>query len=485
MIELRIGDLVAAPQTVVIVYDEGGARAGLAAQTLRRLGYTNATVLDGGSRAWLEAGGQLVQGRNVPSKTFAERMFEEVEVPQITAEALSEWKAAGKPYVLCDIRAPEEHRIGHVPHAHNVPGVEVAALAGDLAAKRVPVIVHCAGRTRSILACQTLRELGLSEVYALKNGTMGWTLAGFELERSVAPSPLAPTAQSSADGARRSRELAAQAGVTAVTAAELSQLLTRRAAGEINCYVFDARQTQPYALEHIRGALALPGGQAVLFADDHVAVRAARIVFVDDGGGQAHVTAYWFRRLGYPHVSVLEGGIAAWREHGGAVEAGNGRTAPLMLREAQAQASPMEPLRLQELIAADPTLRIVDVNTSKNFAAGHIAGARWVSRGWLEPRADEMLPVRDEAVAVVCQNGIQSAYAGATLKALGYPNVHVLAGGLQAWKKAGLPLAASVAPSADDVVKSPYERTKEDMVSYLNWEQQLAKSSVSNDKERP
>ena len=41
-----------------------------------------------------------------------------------------------------------------------------------------------------------------------------------------------------------------------------------------------------------------------------------------------------------------------------------------------------------------------------------------------------------EPVVVVCQNGIQSAYAGAALKSLGYTNVSVLAGGLRAWQKA-------------------------------------------------
>ena len=57
------------------------------------------------------------------------------------------------------------------------------------------VVVNCAGRTRSIIGCQSLRNAGIpNRVVALKDGTMGWDLAGFECERGsdrvgAAPSP--------------------------------------------------------------------------------------------------------------------------------------------------------------------------------------------------------------------------------------------------------------------------------------------------------
>jgi rhodanese-related sulfurtransferase len=359
-----------------------------------------------------------------------------------------------------------------------VPGVEVTLIAQALEQKGVPVVVHCAGRTRSILACQTLRDLGLNDVYALKNGTMGWTLAGFELAKETEAAFEASSPAARTEGARRARKLAEQQGVEYIDAAQLAQWLAKATAGEMNCYAFDARLADAYTAGHIPGSKTLPGGQAFLFADDNAAVRRAPIVFIDDEEAQASMAAYWFRRLGYPRVCVLAGGIAAWQKHTGAVlETGRGRVAPLQLEEMRTQTQQIGAAALSARIAAEPELRVLDVNTSKNFAAGHIRGARWVSRGWLEPRAEELLPGKQQPVAVVCQNGVQSAYAGATLRALGYESVSVLAGGLAAWKKAGLALetgAPAAGAGSADVVKNPYERTKEDMVKYLHWEEQLA-----------
>ena len=58
-----------------------------------------------------------------------------------------------------------------------MPGAELGLRAWELAEPDTTVVVHCAGRTRSILGAGTLRRLGLPNVYALKNGTMGWQLA--------------------------------------------------------------------------------------------------------------------------------------------------------------------------------------------------------------------------------------------------------------------------------------------------------------------
>ena len=47
--------------------------------------------------------------------------------------------------------------------------------------------MNCAGRTRSIIGTQSLTNAGLpNRVVALRNGTIGWTLAGFDLDRGQA-----------------------------------------------------------------------------------------------------------------------------------------------------------------------------------------------------------------------------------------------------------------------------------------------------------
>src|SRR6185295_19809201 len=110
--------------------------------------------------------------------------------------------------VILDSRPLEEYRRMSIPGGIDVPGAELAWRVHDL----VPdpdtlVVVNCAGRTRSIIGCQSLRNAGIAnKVVALKDGTMGWDLAGFECERGatrVAPPPSGGGRQKALQAAER------------------------------------------------------------------------------------------------------------------------------------------------------------------------------------------------------------------------------------------------------------------------------------------
>ncbi len=128
----------------------------------------------------------------------------------------------------------------------------------------------------------------------------------------------------------------------------------------------------------------------------------------------------------------------------------------------------------QELQASSPTVIFVD--TSQDFARGHVPGARWVPRGWLEFWIGDIVPSKSTPVAATCVDGRGAALAGATLKELGYQNVSVLDGGMSAWQKAGLPvekgLSGVMAPPTDVVLAGP-DRNFADMQNYLRWEEAL------------
>ena len=337
-----------------MLVDEGGGRAALAAATLARLGYTDARVLDGGTRRWAADGLALDTGSNVPSKLFGERVFEERDVPQLPVEEFERWSREGRRFRVVDIRTPDEYKLARIPGAWGGFGVDVGLSANDLAALDLPVVVHCAGRTRSIIACQTLRELGVPEVHALRNGTMGWTLAGFELERAPSDRLLVPTPASRAAALAKAEALGTREGATRVDAGTLADWIARRDEGAMNLYVFDVRQVADFVAGHVPGARTLPGGLAVQRTDEFVAVRAAPIVLVDDGEARAWITATWLRRMGFPRVHVLAGGLEAWAASGRPVERGRPRAAPLGLAEAKARAHPLAPAALKDWLAAHP-----------------------------------------------------------------------------------------------------------------------------------
>ncbi|MGZ8254734.1 MAG: rhodanese-like domain-containing protein [Burkholderiaceae bacterium] len=79
---------------------------------------------------------------------------------------------------------------------------------------------------------------------------------------------------------------------------------------------------------------------------------------------------------------------------------------------------------------------VVDVRTPQEFATGSLPGARNVA----VDKVDEKVIKKDKPLIVVCATGSRAGKAAAQLRARGYGEVYVLAGGLAAWREAGLPI---------------------------------------------
>jgi rhodanese-related sulfurtransferase len=312
--------------------------------------------------------------------------------------------------------------------------------------------------------------MGLSNVMSLKNGTAGWTLAGFELERGAdrtdLPQPTAANRNVAEAYATRIME------EDAVSRIGIDQLQCRP---DTECvYLVDVRTRSEYLEGHIPGFWWFPGGQAVQRADDVVAVRSAEIVFCCDGLVRAAVTASWFRQMGFPRVSVLDGGIGAWRARGLPLSLGPDEPPVFGLDEALADTriARLSPI---ELAQSDGST-VLSVETSRQFARGHVPGARWLSRSWLELRIDTFVPELSAPVVVTDSDGRSAALAALTLVELGYRDVGRLDGGMRAWRAAGLPVEqglSGVMQPPDDVVPSGLERSAAETIEYLRWETSL------------
>jgi rhodanese-related sulfurtransferase len=81
---------------------------------------------------------------------------------------------------------------------------------------------------------------------------------------------------------------------------------------------------------------------------------------------------------------------------------------------------------------------IVDVRTAQEFATGSLPGARNIT---VDKIGEKMRDIKkDKPLIVVCATGSRAGRAAAQLRASGYGEVYVLAGGLAAWREAGLPI---------------------------------------------
>lgn len=85
---------------------------------------------------------------------------------------------------------------------------------------------------------------------------------------------------------------------------------------------------------------------------------------------------------------------------------------------------------------------LIDVREESDWRLGHAAGARHLSRGIIELEIEEQAPNLDQPIICYCGGGSRSALVAESLQKMGYTNVKSMAGGIGAWKTAGLPIAS-------------------------------------------
>ena len=84
---------------------------------------------------------------------------------------------------------------------------------------------------------------------------------------------------------------------------------------------------------------------------------------------------------------------------------------------------------------------VVDLSAVTDYEKGHIAGSRHVAPSQFDPENKDLAKAKDLQIVTVCKNGMESGKAAKRLVKAGFSNVATLAGGINAWKQAELPLA--------------------------------------------
>jgi molybdopterin/thiamine biosynthesis adenylyltransferase/rhodanese-related sulfurtransferase len=107
------------------------------------------------------------------------------------------------------------------------------------------------------------------------------------------------------------------------------------------------------------------------------------------------------------------------------------------IKQVKAEIDEVDPSAVSEILGADGVV-IVDVRESDEWDAGHIPGAKFVTRGHLESRIEGAAPDRSARVILYCASGNRSALAAKTMvEDLGYERVESMTGGYTLWKDRG------------------------------------------------
>jgi len=114
------------------------------------------------------------------AKTIRDLMAESRQaVPEWTPDDVRQRTSNGGGFTLVDVREKEEYREGHLPGAVSVPrGFLDMRIEETVPDKNAPIVLYCAGGTRSLLAGRTLKEMGYTNVVSMSGGFGGWKGAG-------------------------------------------------------------------------------------------------------------------------------------------------------------------------------------------------------------------------------------------------------------------------------------------------------------------
>jgi rhodanese-related sulfurtransferase len=143
-------------------------------------------------------------------------------------------------------------------------------------------------------------------------------------------------------------------------------------------------------------------------------------------------------------LAVVSGGLLLW---------------PMLSKRGNSEA--LSPLEATQLINHRNAI-IVDVRDEKDFAVGSLAGARNIPNDKLKDRVGELARFKARPVLVICAAGQQSSRALAAFKEQGFAEAYSLAGGINAWKQAALPLVQAGRDNARPAAKEPSRKVKND-----------------------
>jgi rhodanese-related sulfurtransferase len=463
-LELLVPRLVPRRDCRVVLLDDGDGVAAKAACRLAALGYAALHVLDGGIAAWSAAGHPLFPSTNVPSKAFAEIVEIERHTPHVTPEELDRLRREGRKHVVLDSRTVEEFNRFHVPGAVSCPGAELVHRFEDLVADPdMLVVVSCAGRTRSIIGAQSLIAAGVpNRVVSLQGGTQAWRLSGLDLERNT-EAALGPVSAGAVAAAQRRAEAVAER--FRVRRIDHSTLAAWQADPARTTYVLDVRTPQEYLAGHLPGSLSAEGGQLVQAIDRWVGTRGARLVLVDDVDVRAVMTAQWLMQLGWDAV-VLDRPFDGKSPESGAGE--GAASVPDVLRIGIPEAGHW----------LDAGAGAVVIGPSAEYREAHPEEAVWAIRPRLDRLPSGVLGA--SRIVMFADDPITGALAAADLAEIAAGAVALVDGGVDGWRAAGKPFAASLDDPPDseriDYVFWNHDRhagNEAAMRAYLRWETEL------------
>lgn len=444
----------------MVVYCASGHRGGMVMAGLRMLGYTNVRNLGGGTGAWVKAELPLVKDALAAPAAISTPIIEDqllyttindyfTTLPEgfysVKADALNTMLVESAP-LLVDVRSEAEiKKDGYIEGSVAIPFLDLLTSLDKMPAdKAAPVVVYCASGHRGGIAIMSLRMLGYTNVSNLAGGLGAWKAAKLPVAGTF-DMPVAVGAFITA--------LPADQGFYSIAPAKLNEMLAETAP-----FILDVREASEIETAgYIAGSVNIPT-RDVLKNLDKLPAQDQKIVVTCGSGHRGSFVMMSLRLLGYTDVVNLGGGIGGWAKAELALEksapvaaAATGATptvdaAALAALDAMITAMPegfgvVKAADLNVELASEAKPVIVDVRTAEEVAADSaIEGSLFIPITELTARLAELPQDKATPVVITCKSGHRGGMAMFYLQSLGYTNVRNIAGGVNGWIAAELPV---------------------------------------------
>lgn len=451
-------DKLPAPDQPIVIYCASGHRGALVLSALKLLGYTNVRNLGGGLGAWKKANLPVVTGSMPPAPQAGkapeikdQALYNVLNdflsnLPEgfytVKADKLNADMVEGKKLVLIDVRTPKEVETeGYIAGAIQLPFSEFMSHLNELPTD-TPLVIYCASGHRGAIIMMGLRLLGY-EAVNLAGGLNAWKAAQLPVEGAV-------------DWNATWKDFLTNLpkDFYAISAADLNAALADKPP-----FLLDVRETAELEKDgYIEGAIHIPVREVLKNLDKLPAQDQPIVIYCASGHRGALVMAA-LRLLGYTDVRNLGGGLNAWKKANLPVVTGNlpaapaAGTAPEIKNQALFKGLDdflsnlpenfytIKAPDLQAALGEANKPFVLDVRTADELKAdGYIEGSVHIPVNELFARLGELPQDKSTPMVVVCKSGHRGALAMMALRMIGYSNVSNLAGGLNAWIAAQLPV---------------------------------------------
>lgn len=361
-------------------------------------------------------------------------------------DALNTAIESDRPPVVIDVRPPLDYADAHVPSATLVPRRLLEfRLPTRVPCRSTPIVVCDQRGERAPFDADWLEHLGYHDVSYLEGGVEAWRAARMPTVEAVDG---VPTTALHVESKRFGEQVLAEEAVPQLAPAELHR---RLADDPDDLLLVDVRVPEEYRDGTIPGAVNAEG---VELAGVVASRRGNETVVVNCAARtRSIIGAATLRKLGIRDVYQLENGAMGWTLAGYELAPGTAASANAEREPTSALDEPVEsllddsgverlsPAEFAELLdVADVNVYPVDVRTRDEYVAGHIPGTLNIPGGQAIQRADHYIPDRQGRVAFVSERTNRAAVTAHWFSERGYPNVALLDGGIEAWRRADRPL---------------------------------------------